>query len=536
MSPPQHLVVDASSPDVSPADAPDSRLTPNDSPPSSFSSSPTLASLVSSPPSPSASATHDSESSDPGDYDDDDSDGVMTPVPGGQSPADKASLRYHAVVGLFKFSLDIFYREVRSRGLYKVPRTGPVIFVIAPHASQFVDPFVVLKHAGRKVGFLTAKKSMDLFLWCDLKIWLELDPEKCTVRLNTRIPSLDWTAELKPRSVIKVRSFLLDVAEVISDTEVRLKSHMTEEVMAALSTRGPDGVPAGLPFKAIPHVDQSAMYAAVMERLNAGGCVGVFPEGGSHDRSDLLPLKPGVAVMALGAMAQHPGLDVRIVPCGLNYFHADKFRSRVVIEFGDPLTVSPHLVSAYAVGGPEKRVAIASLLDTIHQAIKTVVVRAPDYDSLMVIQAARRLYTPPDEKMSIERAQVVSRMFAEVFERFKTEPTVKDLIVRVKAYNKLLASYGIADHQVKDTTYGGFFAFQKLLLRLAQAVVMFTLSAPGAILHTPIVIICSYVGRVKARQALAGSSVKIKGRDVVATWKMLAAIFVAPLMYLFYSG
>ena len=59
-------------------------------------------------------------------------------------------------------------------------------------------------------------------------------------------------------------------------------------------------------------------------RLHAGGCIGIFPEGGSHDRSDLLPLKPGVAMMALGAMAEHADLNVKIVPCGLNYFHADK--------------------------------------------------------------------------------------------------------------------------------------------------------------------------------------------------------------------
>lgn len=50
----------------------------------------------------------------------------------------------------------------------------------------------------------------------------------------------------------------------------------------------------GSKFKVSPHVDQTAVYEAVFSRLNAGGCVGIFPEGGSHDRSDLLPLK-GIA-------------------------------------------------------------------------------------------------------------------------------------------------------------------------------------------------------------------------------------------------
>jgi glycerol-3-phosphate O-acyltransferase/dihydroxyacetone phosphate acyltransferase len=47
----------------------------------------------------------------------------------------------------------------------------------------------------------------------------------------------------------------------------------------------------GSKFKVSPHVDQTAVYNAVFARLNAGGCVGIFPEGGSHDRPNLLPLK-----------------------------------------------------------------------------------------------------------------------------------------------------------------------------------------------------------------------------------------------------
>lgn len=47
----------------------------------------------------------------------------------------------------------------------------------------------------------------------------------------------------------------------------------------------------GSKFKFSPHVDQTAVYQAVFGRLNSGGCVGIFPEGGSHDRTDLLPLK-----------------------------------------------------------------------------------------------------------------------------------------------------------------------------------------------------------------------------------------------------
>ena len=106
--------------------------------------------------------------------------------------------------------------------------------------------------------------------------------------------------------------------------------------------------------------------------------------GGSHDRTDLLPLKAGVSLMALGAMADHPEVKVRIVPVGLSYFHAHRFRSRAVVEFGTALDVPEELIELYKQGGAEKRDAVAKLLDLIYDGLKTVTIRAPDYDTLMV--------------------------------------------------------------------------------------------------------------------------------------------------------
>lgn len=107
-------------------------------------------------------------------------------------------------------------------------------------------------------------------------------------------------------------------------------------------------------------------------------------QGGSHDRTDLLPLKAGVALMALGAMEHIPGLKVRIVPVGLSYFHPHRFRSRAVVEFGTALDIPEELVDQFRLGGDEKRKSAGKLLDMIYDALKTVTIRAPDYETLMV--------------------------------------------------------------------------------------------------------------------------------------------------------
>ena len=86
--------------------------------------------------------------------------------------------------------------------------------------------------------------------------------------------------------------------------------------------------------------------------------------------------------MALGTVAEKRDCNLKIVPVGMNYFHAHKFRSRAVIEFGTALDVPMELVDQY-VGG-QRREAIGSMLEMVRQALITVTVTAPDYDTLMV--------------------------------------------------------------------------------------------------------------------------------------------------------
>jgi glycerol-3-phosphate O-acyltransferase/dihydroxyacetone phosphate acyltransferase len=89
--------------------------------------------------------------------------------------------------------------------------------------------------------------------------------------------------------------------------------------------------------------------------------------------------------MALGAMVEHPQLEIAIVPVGLNYFHADKFRSRAVIEYGPPIYFDKSLVSKYAEGGAAKHKAIETGLSMILKSLRELTLTAPDYERLTVL-------------------------------------------------------------------------------------------------------------------------------------------------------
>lgn len=47
----------------------------------------------------------------------------------------------------------------------------------------------------------------------------------------------------------------------------------------------------GIRYKIMPYVEQKALYERVNQKLSDGECITIFPEGGSHDRTELLPLK-----------------------------------------------------------------------------------------------------------------------------------------------------------------------------------------------------------------------------------------------------
>ncbi|CAO3634555.1 unnamed protein product [Mucor hiemalis] len=466
-----------------------------------------------------------------------------------QSPIQR--LTYDVALWLFNLMLDIFFREVRPRGAHKIPKEGPVIFVVAPHANQFVDPLVLMRECGRRVSFLIAEKSMHqrgigLFAKMINAIPV-IRPQDLAKEGEGRIQLLNrktdplriigidtkFTTQLKPRDSIMLPkgSGISEVVQVISDTEVLIKKEFKELRALALLTSN-----EGSPFKCVPHIEQDSVYKCVHDELNNGRGITIFPEGGSHDRAEILPLKAGVTLMALGAMAKYEGLDVKIVPVGLNYFHAHRFRSRAVIEFGNPITVSDELVRKFKSGGNEKREACASLLDTIYNALKTVTINAGSYETLMLIQAARRLYKPAHRKLHLSQVVDLNRRFLIGYNLFKDDPKVIELQQRVMAYNQLLKYHGIKDHQVSKTNNNNSTRMLWLLIKRIFILTILGLWAfPGAILNLPVVIVAKVISQRKAQAALKGSSVKIAGRDVLATWKLLVGLVLLPTLYAFYS-
>ncbi|KAJ9065485.1 Glycerol-3-phosphate/dihydroxyacetone phosphate acyltransferase [Entomophthora muscae] len=452
--------------------------------------------------------------------------------------------------GIMSGFVDFFFRDIEARGSHHIPKSGPVFFVGAPHANQFLDPIVLNRHASRRISYLIAKKSYDRpFIGRLSKFSGSIPVARAQDNAVRGIGALKladqdveplmisgvgtkFTEQVKSGTLLSLAKTKVtaEVVEVISDTSLLIKKPITdEESLEALSSG------KGIGFTCIPHLDQSIVYKAVYETFNKGGCVGIFPEGGSHDRTELLPLKAGVAIMSLGAMAANPELDVKIVPCGLNYFHPDRFRSRAVVDYGKPITISKEMVEQFKQGGDAKRAAGTKLLGIVANALKDVTLTAPDYETLKMVQALRRLYQPPHRKFKLSQIVELNRRIVEGFLHFRSDLRIQNLSECVAAYNQQLETFGIRDHQVQTTKMNRFRATLRFFRNVMLLLILCYLTLPGLIINFPIYMAANIVSKRKQKEALATSTVKIAARDVISSWKMLIVLGLGPIIYYFYS-
>ena len=224
---------------------------------------------------------------------------------------------------------------------------------------------------------------------------------------------------------------------------------------------------------------------------------------------------------------------MKIVPCGMNYFHAHKFRSRAVVEFGNPIDIPKHLIELYRSG--ERREAVGQLLDTVYQALVAVTVTSPDYDTLMLIQAARRLYNPTGKKLPLPMVVELNRRLVKGYAHYKDDPRMVSLKKSVTSYNKELRYMNLRDHQVEYAKFSVPKVIFLLFYRLGKISILSIGVLPGLVLFSPVFVASKLISIKKSREALAASTVKLQGRDVMATWKLLVALAFAPILYVFYT-
>ena len=263
-------------------------------------------------------------------------------------------------------------------------------------------------------------------------------------------------------------------------------------------------------------VDNSDAFQKLYDVIESGNCMGIFPEGVSHVESQLIKLKTGAARIALSVAARGK-VTVKIVPSGLNYIHRHRFRSQVLIEFGEAIVIDDQWVNEYRRNEQE---TVRQLTDYLAKSLAAVTLNAPDWRTLRFIQTARRLYKPASADLAPGDYVELSRRFVDRYLAAIDDPEMQAFREDVENYQARLDLLGLKDHQLRQAVTLGS-AFQKLIVRSLTMFALLPLAIPGALLHLPVGWIAATVGERFSYEM-----------DDIATLKVFATILLLPLLYL----
>lgn len=263
-------------------------------------------------------------------------------------------------------------------------------------------------------------------------------------------------------------------------------------------------------------VDNSEAFDKLYEVIEAGNCMGIFPEGVSHTESQLSKLKTGTARIALSVAARR-NIAVTIIPCGLNYIHRHRFRSQVLIEFGEPILIDDAWLAKFS---DDERETVRQLTDYLAESLTAVTLNAPDWSTLRFIQTARRLYKPATAHLSPGEYIELNRRFVDTYISNSKEPEMLEFRNDVDDYQSRLDTLGLKDYQLRKKVSVAK-AFRRLMLRTISLMLLLPVAIPGVLLHLPVGWVAAVVGERFSYE-----------QDDIATLKVFAAIALLPMIYI----
>jgi glycerol-3-phosphate O-acyltransferase/dihydroxyacetone phosphate acyltransferase len=361
---------------------------------------------------------------------------------------------YRILTWFLRVVARVFFRQIEIVGLDNIPSTGGVLFA-GNHPNSLIDPILIITTCGRRVHF-AAKDAL-----------------------------------FKGRLM---RAVLRGLGAVPIQRRDDRDGAPRREVP----------VPAARPSE--PALGNEAAFDAMFAVLTSGGAIGIFPEGLSHDDSQLARLKTGAARLALGG-AHRGNRPIAIVPCGLTFIHPKRFRSRVLVQYGPPIAVTSD--------GPPGADVVRALTDELDAALRRLTINAPDWDTVRALDTVRRLYQPLE--ISIGDRVELARRFNTHYPAVATDPRVAELMRRVRTYQVQLDELDLTDRELaRDLSSGEIAA--RMMRHLALLGLWIPLMVPGAPLYVPAVVFARLAGpRLTPR------------KDVIATTKLLVGMLLVLL-------
>lgn len=186
----------------------------------------------------------------------------------------------------------------------------------------------------------------------------------------------------------------------------------------------------------------------VIQGLQSGRAMGIFPEGVSTDLRQLGLVRGGAARIALGAF--EGGVeDLVIIPLGINYERKERLGSKVWINVGEPIQLQSFVDSTRSneeKGITEDKVLRRKLTQQIESNLKTAIVHLENAEWDPLLDDLETLVEHSKHKASLKIPKLMRRKrIADALNYFhrEEEETGTEVIAQIKQYHQKVKSAGL---------------------------------------------------------------------------------------------
>ncbi len=186
-------------------------------------------------------------------------------------------------------------------------------------------------------------------------------------------------------------------------------------------------------------------FGACYELLEKGGALAIFPEGVSHERQAVLPLKTGCARITLEAEERNDfRLGVKVVPVGLYFSAPSIFRSDVLVVFGPVLDPKDYFDRYRS----EPQNAVRDLTGDLERRLRELTLHVPQSEEEPLLSALRQMFPAGNDvssRLEVDQELVKAVKYFSVHDPAHYRRVREDVL----RYVRLLDAFGLEHSQVK---------------------------------------------------------------------------------------
>ena len=436
-----------------------------------------------------------------------------------------------------------YFRNIHVDQVENMPLSGPTI-LCCNHSNQFMDAMLLISHCPRPLSFCFAASSFSKPLVGYLAKKINVIPVnraedlkiggkgKIIMTSDTDIKGFGtkFISEIKKNknfklgihSLLIMKKYIVMVEKVIDEENIKVRSDPNTYELIKKENKDKK-----LNYQFIPKLDNSLMFKETTKKLIEGKAICIFPEGTSHDNTDLLKLKPGVAYIALEAMANYGVKNIKLLSCGLSYFSRDEFRSDLILKFGIPIEIPESLANTFKVN---KKQAIDLVLKIVETQMRSVTLTTPTYKEYMLVKMLRDLYVPTDMELPAEKSSDLARRISHIYDLLRDTKEAKEIKNKVEKYMNPLEHLGIEDSDLLEISLNYNLLWKQFLFSLIIFLVNLIFLFPMLLISFPLVAWVNRTAEFERNKSVEKNPNKIEGKDVVSSVKVVTFVKFLPIV------